>query len=233
MSQQPEEFQGAVPPMTVGRFYNAEHTRVLLPFSALEAERSRRAMVRILSTFHFRTESNVLLTAQFDEAAQLLGAERAIMSYGMVAVSADSTPWDAGRVESIIRRFKLVAALGISEITLDGLERLGFDPLQLFQDMVVWARPGAYERLVDKPGMKVFRWLEIGPAVAAECSAGAGAHIDRFEWNIALENDELVLESRLERSMAFEGYRTGIKARIERGTCQCGNTDPRIVLKDV
>ena len=229
MSQTANFEHMVVPPMAVGRFLDAQGQRQLLPHSALEAERARRAMMRILGTFHFRTESNVLVTAQFDELAQLLGAERAIMSYGMVAVSADSTPWDAGRVESILRRFKLVAALGISEATLDGLERMGFNPVQLFHGLVIWARPGAYERLQGKPGLKVYRWMEIGPAVAVECSAGAGAHIDRFEWDLAIEDDELVLSSRLERSQAFDGYRTGLKARILRGTCQCGNTDPRIL----
>ncbi|ROM33939.1 hypothetical protein BK648_24580 [Pseudomonas poae] len=218
-----------VPPMAVGRFFDAEGARELLPHSALETERLRRAMMRILSTFHFRTESNVLVTAQFDESAQILGAERAIMAYGMVAVSADSTPWDAGRVESILRRFKLVAALGISEATLDGLERMGFNPVQLFHGLVIWAREGAYQRLVGKPGLKVFRWLEIGPAVAIECNAGGGAHIDRFEWDVVTEEGEVVLTSRLERSVAFNGYRTGVHARIERGTCRCGNTDPRLL----
>ncbi len=218
-----------VPPMAVGRYHDADKVRQLLPYSVIEVERARRATMRILSTFHFRTESNVLVTAQFDEGSQLVGAERAIMSYGMVAVSADSTPWDAGRVESILRRFKLVAALGVSEATLDGLERSGFNPVQLFHGLVIWARPGAYQRLAGKPGLKVHRWLEIGPAVAMECSAGAGAHIDRFEWDLSSDNDELVLNSRLERSVSFTGYRTGFKARILRGTCKCGNTDPRIV----
>lgn len=230
MSQTADDiFDCDVPPMAVGRYFNADKQRELLPFSSLEVERARRASMRILSTFHFRTESNVLITAQFDEGSQLIGTERAIMSYGMVAVSADSTPWDAGRVESILRRFKLVAAVGISEATLDGMERSGFNPVQLFHGLVIWARPGAYERLAGKPGLRVYRWLELGPAVVMECSAGAGAHIDRFEWDVSCDNGEVLLSSCLERSMAFSGYRTGVRAKIERGTCRCGNTDPRIV----
>lgn len=215
--------------MAVGRYFTPQGKRQFLPYSALELERSRRAMGRVLSTFHFRSGHNVLVTALMDEGAQLLGAERAVMSYGMVVVSADSSPYDAGRVESILRRFDLVAAIGISAVTLDGLEKLGHDPLKLFADMVVWARPGAYQRLAGKPGMKVFRWMEVGPAVALECRAGAGVHIDRFEWTVEEDNGEVVLTSRLERAREFDQVRTGVFGHVVHGVCQCGNPDPRIV----
>jgi hypothetical protein len=223
------EYASSACTMAVGRYFTPEGKRQCLPFSALELERSRRAMVRVLSTFHFRTGSNVLVTALMDQAAQLMGAERAVMSYGMVVVSADSSPYDAGRVESILRRFDLVAAIGICGATLDGLEKMGHDPVRLFADMVVWARPDAYERLAGKPGMKVFRWMEVGPAVALECREGAGAHIDRFEWTVDEIDGEVVLTSRLERSREFEQARTGVRGHVVHGVCKCGNPDPRIV----
>ncbi|HGJ8973773.1 TPA: hypothetical protein ACJX8E_004205 [Pseudomonas aeruginosa] len=230
MNQNVESLPHEMPPMAIGRFFDASGQRQLLPYSALEVERARRAVLRVLGTFHFRTASNLLVTSQFDEGAQLMAAERAIMAYGMVVVSADSTPWDAARVESILRRFSLVGALGVSEATLDGLQRLGFDPLQMLRGLVVWARPGAYERLLGKPGLKVFRWLELGPATAIECSAGSGAHIDRFEWQVSTsEEGEILLDSRLERSQRFSGYRTGMFGKVVHGTCLCGNADPRIV----
>ena len=229
MSNHDQEF--ACSPMAVGRYFDPEGVRQILPYSALELERSRRAMVRILSTFHFRSGNNILLTALMDQGAQLLGAERAIMSYGMVVASADCSLFDAGRVESILRRFDLVAVLGLSSDTLDGLVKLGHDPEKLFAGKVVWARPGAYERLAGKPGLSVYRWLEVGPAVALECREGAGAHIDRFEWDIEQVDGEVVLTSRLERSMAFERVRTGIHAHVKHGACKCGNPDPRIMFE--
>lgn len=216
-------------PMAIGRYFDATGARVDLPYSTLEAERSARAMLKVLSTFHFRAGQNMLITALFDEGAQLLGAERAIMHYNMVAVSADSSLFDARRVESIARQFSLAGALGISQATLEGLRSLGHDPVQLLNGMVVWARPGAYEELVDKPGIKVYRWLELGPAVAIECSAAAGAHIDRFEWLVDEEDGEVVLSSRLERCQPFEHYRTGVQAKVIHGACSCGNIDPRII----
>ena len=223
----PLEFDA--PPMAVGRYFDAQGQRKVLPYSALEFERARRAMGRILSTFHFRAGGNMLVTALFDEGAQMMPMERAVMSYGMVAVSADSSPYDGSRVESIIRRFALVGAVGIGAATLDGLAGLGHSAEALLAGKVVWARPDAYARLHGKPGLTVYRWLEVGPAVAVECSAGAGAHVDRFEWDIEEDGGEIVLTSRLERSVAFDGYRTGLRGHVHHGACRCGNPDPRIV----
>jgi hypothetical protein len=228
MSQVVPQF--AVPPMFIGRYYAADEKRTSLAMSASELERARAAMVRVLATFHFRTGGNVMVTAQFDEPVQLLGAERGIMSYGLVAVSAASTPYDGSRIEMIARRFAPVAALGITAGTLDGLAKLGYDAAKVFANMVVWARPDAYERLAALPGLRVFRWLEVGPAVAIECSAGNGAHIDHFEWDVDTEDGEIVLTSRLERCEPFKRYRTGVRGRVLRAACTCGNLDPRVVI---
>jgi len=222
--------ESTVPPMLVGRYFDADGKRQPLPFSALELERGRRFMMRILRSFHFHTGSNVLVTSIFDESAQQLAAERAIMAYGMVVVNADATPFDANRVESIARRFKLAGALGISADTLAGLRNLGFAPEKIFADMVVWTRPGAYEQLIDQPDVNAHRWLEVGPAIALECSARAGAHFDHFEWLLEAEGGEILVTSRLERAQAFSRVRSGVRGRIEHGTCACGNPDPRIVL---
>jgi phenylacetate-coenzyme A ligase PaaK-like adenylate-forming protein len=217
-------------PMSVGRYINAEGLPTPLPYSSEEAERARRAITRVLNTFHFRTGSNIMITALFHEGAQLMPLERAVMSYGMVAVSADSSPYDAKRVESIARRFKLAGAAGISADTLAGLEQLGFKPEDVFANMVVWARSDAYEQLKAIPALDVYRLIELGPAVAIECSHGTGAHIDRFEWTTEEQNGEIVLTNRLARSTPFKQYKTGVKGRILHGACQCGNADPRIEL---
>lgn len=220
----------AIPPIAVGRYFDAAGKRQPLAYSMLELERARLAALRTLSTFHFRTGGNVLLTSMWDESAQLLPVERAIMSYGMVVVSADSSPFDAGRVESIARRFELKGALGITAGTLEGLTRLGHDPAKVFSNFIVWARPGAYETLTALPGLQAYRCMEVGPAFAMECSAREGAHLDRYEWNVTAEDGEIVLSSRLERSEPFHRLRTGLRGRVVHGVCSCGNPDPRIIL---
>lgn len=218
------------PPMAVGRYIDAAGARKSLPFSLVELERARVAALRVLSTFHFRTGTNVLLTAMWDECAQLQAVERAIMSYGMVAVSAEASIYDAMRVASIIRRFQLVAAVGITPGTLEGLVKLGHNPAELFANMVIWARPGAYEQLRAHEHLDVHYCTEVGPAIAMECKAKAGAHIDRYEWLVEEEGGEVVLSSRLERSKCFSKFRTGVYGKVIHGVCDCGNPDPRVIL---
>lgn len=220
----------ALQPVTYGRYFDAKGKRIILPFSYTELERARRSALRILNSFHFRTGNNILITALLDQAVQLMPVERAIYAAGLVLVSADASIYDAKRVESIIRRFELSAAINITAATLEGLEQLGHDPQTLFSGLTVWAAPCAYEKLSAYPETSVMRYMEIGPAIAMECLYKNGAHIDRFEWQAESIDDELVLSSRIERCADFSQYRTGIRGMVHHGSCQCGNPDPRIVL---
>jgi hypothetical protein len=220
----------AVPPMAVGRYFSASGERVPLPYSTVELERQRRFALRVISTFHFHPGVNIMFTALMDEGAHFLGVERAIMSYGMVVASADSSLYDANRVESIARRFPLAAIFGVTPGTLDGLKHFGHSAEKVFAGMPVWARPGAYEALRALPGTQVFRVMEIGPALGLECAKGVGVHVDRFEWDVDSEDGEIVLSSRLERSESFERLRTGVKGHVVHGTCACGNPDPRVIV---
>lgn len=218
-----------ITPTTYGRYYDAEGQRVILPFSYPEQERARRAAMRLLSSFHFRTGSNILLTSLLDQTAQIMPIERALYSSGYVAVSADASPYDAKRVESIIRRFNLTAAINITSITLEGLKGLGYNPQELFKGLIVWADPSAYETLARHANTTTFKYLEIGPATAMECPHKNGSHIDRFEWLTETIDGEIVLTSRLNRCTEFSRYKTGFHGQVDRMNCACGNPDPRII----
>ena len=224
--------QCTLKPMTYGRYIAANGTRVILPYSQTELERARQSAIRLLNNFHFPAGGNILLTALIDQTAQLLPVERAIMSTGRVVVSADATFFDAKRVESILRRFELTAAIGITAETLDGLEQLGHDPAQLLKGLTLWAKPHAYKRLKNNPEINALRLLEVGPATAMECRYNDGAHIDRTEWQASEREGEIILSSRLARCTEFDNYATGLYGQINNTMCACGNADPRIILND-
>ena len=217
-------------PMTIARYQNASGEFIPMAFSLVEQDRARRAVLRVINTFHFRTGSNVLITSTFNEALQYMPFERAVMTYGMVAVSADSTPWDAKRVEAIARQFSLTAAAGICKNVVDGLSQLGFNIETLLAGIPVWARPDIYDELKASPTITPFRYLELGPAIALECVHGNGAHIDRCEWDVTALNGEIVISSKLPRCQEFTDYRTGVKGSIINSPCNCGNPDPRIMV---
>jgi hypothetical protein len=220
--------EGNLRAIAVGRYPDRDGVMRLLRYSAAELERAIETYRRRLGTFHFRTGDHLLLTSLFDESAQFMPFERALFAYGLVLCSADASVFDAPRTESILRRFDVVAVMGVTASLLDGLVAQGHDPLKLFANRVVWARPDAYARLECCTAIKLHRWMEIGPAFAVECAAGAGAHVDRLEWDIETVNGEIVLTNRLERAVNFQAYRTGVRATIERHTCACGSADPRL-----
>jgi phenylacetate-coenzyme A ligase PaaK-like adenylate-forming protein len=219
---------GKLLPIAVGRYPDRDGVTRLLPYSAAELERAIETYRRRLGTFHFRTGDHLLVTSLFDESAQFMPFERALSAYGLVLCSADASLFDAPRTETILRRFDVVAVLGATASLLDGLVAQGLDPQKLFAGRVVWARPDAYARLEHCSAIKLHRWMEIGPAFAVECAAGAGAHLDRLEWDVETDNGEMVLTNRLDRALNFKAYRTGVHATIERHTCACGSADPRL-----
>jgi len=216
--------------MAVGRYLNAAGEKVLLPYSAPEFERATKAYALRLGTFHFRSGGQVLMTSIYDESYQFGSFNRALGAFQLVLLSSDASVFDAYRTESCLRRFQIPAVAGVSSAVLDGLEELGHSPAKLMKDKVVWSRPDSHQRLQNYGTFRVYRWLELGPAVALECSAGAGAHIDRLEWKVDEDNGELVLSSRLPRVVPFSGYRTGLSGSVSYTTCQCGSADPRIHL---
>lgn len=220
---------GRKQPMVVGRYPDRGGEMQLFPCSALEFERAVTFFRHRIGSCHFRTGEQVLLLSLFDESVQFTPLQRAINEFGLVRLAADASAFDAPRTESILRRFDIAAVIGLNAAVLDGLQAAGHDIRTLFANRWVWARPDAFDRLRDVPGIRLRRWIEAGPAVAMECAMGDGAHIDRLEWQASVMDDELVLASRLWRSLDFDGYRTGLRVRLLPGGCACGSPDPRIV----
>lgn len=214
--------------IAVGRII-LDGRQTLVPVSHEELDRARAAMLAIFRTYHFRTGRAVLSTSLFGEGLYFMPIERAASSYGLVVTSADASFSDAARVESAVRRFDTAAVIGVDDAVLDGLAALGFDPMKVFEGVVVWARGGAYDRLAGHPQRR--RMVLLGPTLGMECAAGHGAHVDRMAWTLDnAEDGEVLVSSRLPALRPFERFRTGVRARITHDVCRCGNSDPRLLF---
>ena len=77
--------------------------------------------------------------------------------------------------------------------------------------------------------MAARRVVLIGPALALECAKG-GLHIDGREWEVVVDNEELVLSSRQHRIDPVSGLKTGFSGRLTDMPCACGSPDPHISL---
>lgn len=208
--------------------YDALGTRHFYGATAQEIDRSAFALSRVLRSFEFAPGSNVLTISMVPEVIQYGAFERAVQMLGFYGLNADDSPFDAGRVESIVRQFTPVAVCGVAKSTLDGLAMMGHDPAKIFAGRVVWARPDAYDALVAL-GIPARRVASIGPMLALECAAG-GLHFDDREWIIDEEEGALSLSSRMNRVEPVERLATGYMGSISAEACRCGMREQVVKL---
>ena len=209
-----------------GRFDGGE----LMPVSARELLATQVFLEDTLGTFHFPGGARILLASTMDQAAVYYPFEQAAMTLGLVVCSAEPTVFDAGRVESIIRRLDPVAVFGVTTAMLEGLDALGYSPEKLFFGRVVFGYPAVWDRLDAADGVTLRRWREIGPALTLECTAGDGFHYDAREWSLEKgeSGGEIRLTSRLPRALPFRGAPTGLTGAREDAACSCGLLQPRV-----
>lgn len=194
-----------------------------------ELDRSAFAFVRVLRSFRFAPGSIVLDISVTQEVVQFAPFERALQSVGFYGINADLSPYDAGRVDSIVRQFDPAAICGVGNETLEGLKMFGLDAAKVLAGRVVWARPDAYAAVSALEGVSARRCALLGPALALECAEG-GLHFDGQEWVVTQAGHALALSSRTVRATPLHGFDTGLSGAVSERPCSCGNRDPFVRL---
>lgn len=215
----------------IGHYWNGEDW-FYLPTNDRDIQRAMRTNLRVLDTYKFPKRTGALIIAGFDDWAMTIPLERAIINDKNIVYYAESSPFEANRIESFIRRFDPKMIFGIDSPVLEGLKTIGQELQYLFNGRVVWCRDNnSYQQLVNLEGVRARHWRAIGPAAAMECSEGAGVHIDSQEWEVSIVDGEAVIRNRLGRDLIDQPQKTGIKAQLVNEPCQCGNHDPRLTLE--
>lgn len=217
-------------PLFVGHFFDGQDWQ-FLPVTERDAKRAMRAYLRVLDSFSLPPGSRALVIANYDDWAMTIPLEMALTASKITIFNADASPFEAGRIESFIRRFDPGLIIGVDAGVLQGLDSAGHDLDRLFSGRSVWTRDaGSYERLSGKEGSSnVYRWNMLGPAVAMECREACGLHVDGEEWDLQVQDGEVLVSSRLGREPALQSQRTGVSGSLEEGICACGNADPRFI----
>lgn len=211
----------------IGSFRSAGEP-VALPVSHGDVARDTEVALEALESLGVRRGHHVLITSLLSESAAFWPFQRAVLSLGGIVSCAEASRFDAFRTDMFSRRLPLQAILGLSPDVLDGLAGLGRPAEEVLARVpIVAARPLAYERLCDG-GLHPYLWLPLGPAVAVECRARGGAHIDARVWRVESAGGEIVLSSRQRSTFAVDHLRTGVQGAIRSDPCSCGR-DLRIV----
>jgi hypothetical protein len=216
-------------PDLVGRYFVGSEP-IFLPLSVREMSRAAEFLGTVIDTFGITPRRSILLVCLFEEAAQFVPIEEALMERGIILTNAEASIYDGGRAESVLRRFDVAAVLGLNGALLDSMLALDIDVEKALAGKIVWARPDAYDRLTSMTGFSLRRYLEVGPTVGLECVAGAGAHVDAREFSYDDEGGEIRVSSRLLRVLPLDQAPTGVKGRVDHGVCTCGVADPRVIV---
>ena len=216
-------------PDVVGRYLVGEQSHF---FSCKRSELDRAAVsvAHTVDSFAIAPGRFVLTVSLTQEVVQFAPFEQACRILGLIGSNADASPFDAGRVESILRQFDVAAVCGVDAGVLEGLVSFGHEPAKVFAGRIVWARPDAFARVAALPGVTARRCAEIGPILGLQCAKGDGLHYDARDWTVTAVDGVLEFSSRSPRIDPLHHLHTGVRGRVETMPCPCGSPDPRLML---
>jgi hypothetical protein len=203
----------------------------VLPYPVSKDDHGRdiSSAMKALKSLGIHSESRALVLSMLSEAAQYWPVQIGLLMSKAQFSLADASRFDAFRTSMFLRAMHYDVVLGINTDVLDGLDDLGHVYGDTFDGVsVLAARAGAHERLRDV-GLSPRWWLHVGPTVAVECDALAGAHIDNDEWEVDVADGEVLVSARNPRAASIDRLATGIRAEIVTEPCACGRSDPRVV----
>ncbi len=200
-----------------------------LLYSDPEANRAALTWERLLSkTSIKRGEYTIVITAP-EDAHLAMPLERTLELTGVIILQADSTQYEAQRVEAFIRNFDPVAIFGINAAIVSGLSSLGHNVGKLLNTRQVWATDDGFAALQHMKDIRLRRWSRFGPAVLISCGHHETAmHIDDTEWDISTESHQTTLRHRLNAAEPDPVILTHAKMTRLNELCPCGLTDPLV-----
>jgi len=214
----------------VGRYLDAAGRAHLVAYSVDEIEREAGVAAERLESFGFGRDDILLVVAGIAEALQYAPYQRAARALGGTSCTAEPSPFDARRSAAFLEQYHLRAVIGLDAGVLDGLDELGVSAERLGACPVLIVRPDAAER-VAAFGFAPALCVELGPALAVECSERAGAHVGAAAWTVGAAGDgQLWIEPARGRGVPVGRVITDLRGRVVTEPCACGSADPRVII---
>jgi hypothetical protein len=158
----------------------------------------------------------VLLVSLLSQAIHVAPFEQAAGRLGARYSSADATPFDAFRTVSLVRQLRPAVVLGVDHRVCDGIEALEHELGSVFGDVgaVAAADEDAAARL-GRAGLRVARWVRLGPTSAVSTPGDEAVEYDATRWRVeAADDGTLLLTNRVPRLTACDRLPTGVRGRV-------------------
>lgn len=201
------------------------------PVTFSDIQRDAVWLGRQLSRFRVAPGSFMMLVSMGWETAHIRPFEIAAASLAFPTCDVGPASFDAERMLGLLDSLPVRIVVGVSEGIVNGLADAGRPAEEVLADAVVFARPESRLKAGPRAAGNVFDWVLLGPAVAMECPARRGAHVNRHEWDVVSTADGLQLSGLVGARRDIAEIQTGRRGTVIHDQCSCGSGDPRVILE--
>lgn len=179
----------------------------------------------VLAQYGVESGTAVLIVGGMPESPWFDPFETAVLRLGGHYSLGEVHAFDAFRTGIYATRLGIDLVLGITRAVAEGLgDDLG---IALGGVRTILARPDAVP-VLQAAGLAAGTVTRVGPALAVECPARAGAHLNGAEWSVTSVDGELHLTTVGTRAHQFDHERVGVLGTVRTDACACGGQDPRV-----
>lgn len=185
-----------------------------------QLDAAARTMVGMLTGLGLRAGDAIAVVSRYSEAVQFVPLEMAARHLGVVTCHVEGTRFDAHRLTLYFTHLPIKAVIGLTGEVVDNL---GVELRQLLSDdtVVIAAAPAA--AALRDAGIEALGMANVGPALAVECSARHGLHLNASVWGISQHDGHIVVDN------AGEVLDTGLRGVLDTDECPCGSAEPRFI----
>jgi hypothetical protein len=195
------------------------------PISWEDWERDTDWAASVLAQHGVGVGTAVLIVGGMPESPWFDPFETAVLRLGGQYSLGEVLPFEAFRTGMYAGRLGIEVVFGINRAVAEGLgDELGS---ALGGVRTILARPDAVP-VLRAAGLSALTVTRVGPALAVECPAGDGAHVNGAEWAVEADGADLLLTTVGPRAHQLDRQHVGVTGRVSVEPCPCGRTDPRV-----
>ena len=213
----------------IAQYERGDAAEVVFEIGWPEVERDIAWAARLIETAGLVAGDHVLVTARNCEGPWLSPLVQVLRAREIVYSNGEPYGWDARRSATFLSLLPIKAIIAMSGETAEALTADEQTVARLAELSLIWARPEAVP-ILRNAGLEPALLAMLGPALAAECPARNGLHLDPEQWAVQRESGGLTLTTVGDRIHRAHGAPLGVDGEVDPTPCICGLPGPRVRL---